>query len=221
MGHEPNDSGTTNVVADVRSRVIPMPRNTMQYMDNEQSDAAALVDLIVSTTGVERRIADAAFVEHEMTGEAFLDVLSRWSAISPDQVLAALALHHKLTVVDLRTGPPLPPAGTSLSADDCRRLSCVPLDIDGDVLHVATANPTSELMAELRELTGYQIKLHVASEAEIAASIRSRDITDIAFNGSSVDPAGAIIRVARFLGASTARFELTSSPTTSLLSCWR
>ena len=216
MGHEPNDSGTTNVVADVRSRVIPMPRNTMQYMDNEQSDAAALVDLIVSTTGVERRIADAAFVEHEMTGEAFLDVLSRWSAISPDQVLAALALHHKLTVVDLRTGPPLPPAGTSLSADDCRRLSCVPLDIDGDVLHVATANPTSELMAELCELTGYQIKLHVASEAEVAASIRSRDITDIAFNGSSIDPAGAIIRVARFLGASTARFELTSSPTTSL-----
>ena len=216
MGHEPNGTGTADAVADVRSRVIPMPRNTMQHMDNEQSDAAALVDLIVSTTGVERRIADAAFVEHEMTGEAFLDVLSRWSAISSDQVLAALALHHKLTVVDLRTGPPLPPAGTSLSADDCRRLSCVPLDIDGDVLHVATAQPTGELLAELRELTGYQIKLHVASEAEIAASIRSRDITDIAFNGSSVDPVGAIIRVGRFLGASTARFELTSSSTTSL-----
>ena len=216
MGYEPNGTGTTDVVADVRSRVIPMPRNTMQYKENEQSDAAALVDLIVSTTGVERRIADAAFVEHEMTGEAFLDVLSRWSAISSDQVLAALALHHKLNVVDLRTGPPLPPAGTSLSADDCRRLSCVPLDIDGDVLHVATANPTSELVNELREITGYQIKLHVASEAEIAASIRSRDITEIAFNGSSIDPAGAIIRVARFLGASTARFELTGSPTTSL-----
>ena len=216
MGYEPNGTGTTDVVADVRSRVIPMPRNTMQHTENEQSDAAALVDLIVSTTGVERRIADAAFVEHEMTGEAFLDVLSRWSAISSDQVLAALALHHKLNIVDLRTGPPLPPAATSLSADDCRRLSCVPLDIDGDVLHVATAHPTSELVAELRELTGYQIKLHVASEAEIAASIRSRDITDIAFNGSSIDPAGAIVRVARFLGASTARFELTGSATTSL-----
>jgi type II secretory ATPase GspE/PulE/Tfp pilus assembly ATPase PilB-like protein len=216
VGYEPNGTGTTDVVADVRSRVIPMPRNTMQHMENEQSDAAALVDLIVSTTGVERRIADAAFVEHEMTGEAFLDVLSRWSAISSDQVLAALALHHKLTVVDLRTGPPLPPAGTSISADDCRRLSCVPLDFDGDVLHIATAHPTPELVAELRELTGYQIKLHVASEAEIAASIRSRDITDIAFNGASVDPAGAIIRVARFLGASTARFELTSATTTSL-----
>jgi len=216
VGHDPNDIGTTGVVTDVRSRVIPMPRNTMQRNENEQSEAAALVDLIVTTTGVERRIADAAFVEHEMTGEAFLDVLSRWSAISPDQVLAALALHHKLNVVDLRTGPPLPPAGTTLSADDCRRLSCVPLDVDGDVLHVATAHPTAELLAELRELTGYQVKLHVASEAEVAASIRSRDITDIAFNGTSVDPIGAILRVSRFLGASTARFDIGSSQTTSL-----
>jgi hypothetical protein len=131
-------------------------------------------------------------------------------------VLAALALHHKLNVVDLRTGPPLPPAGTTLSADDCRRLSCVPLNVDGDILHVATALPTAALSAELRVLTGYQIKLHVASEAEIAASIRSRDITEIAFNGSSVDPTGAIVRVGRFLSASTARFELSNSATTSL-----
>jgi len=216
VGQTPNDGGTTNVVTDMRSRVIPMPRNTVQDNDIERSDASALVDLIVTTTGVERRIADAAFVEHEMTGEAFLDVLSRWSAISPDQVLAALALHHKLNVVDLRTGPPLPPAGTTLSADDCRRLSCVPLNVDGDILHVATALPTAALSAELRVLTGYQIKLHVASEAEIAASIRSRDITEIAFNGSSVDPTGAIVRVGRFLSASTARFELSNSATTSL-----
>jgi len=216
VGQTPNDGGTTNVVSDMRSRVIPMPRNTVQDNDIERSDATALVDLIVTTTGVERRIADAAFVEHEMTGEAFLDVLSRWSAISPDQVLAALALHHKLNVVDLRTGPPLPPAGTTLSADDCRRLSCVPLNVDGDILHVATALPTAALSAELRVLTGYQIKLHVASEAEIAASIRSRDITEIAFNGSSVDPTGAIVRVGRFLSASTARFELSNSATTSL-----
>jgi len=216
VGQTPNDGGTTNVVTDMRSRVIPMPRNTVQDNDIERSDATALVDLIVTTTGVERRIADAAFVEHEMTGEAFLDVLSRWSAISPDQVLAALALHHKLNVVDLRTGPPLPPAGTTLSADDCRRLSCVPLNVDGDILHVATALPTAALSAELRVLTGYQIKLHVASEAEIAASIRSRDITEMAFNGSSVDPTGAIVRVGRFLSASTARFELSNSATTSL-----
>jgi type IV pilus assembly protein PilB len=216
VGQTPNDGGTTDVVTDMRSRVIPMPRNTVQDNDIERSDATALVDLIVTTTGVERRIADAAFVEHEMTGEAFLDVLSRWSAISPDQVLAALALHHKLNVVDLRTGPPLPPAGTTLSADDCRRLSCVPLNVDGDILHVATALPTAALSAELRVLTGYQIKLHVASEAEIAASIRSRDITEIAFNGSSIDPTGAIVRVGRFLSASTARFELSNSATTSL-----
>ena len=121
MGQTPKDGGTTNVVSDMRSRVIPMPRNTMQDNDIERSDAAALVDLIVTSTGVERRIADAAFLEHEMTGEAFLDVLSRWSAISPGQVLAALAMHHKLNVVDLRTGPPLPPAGTAVSADDCPR----------------------------------------------------------------------------------------------------
>ena len=216
MGLTPEGDGTASVVTAMRSRVIPMPRNTMQDNDNERSSAAALVDLIVTTTGVERRIADAAFIEHEMTGEAFLDVLSRWSAISPGQVLAALALHHKLNVVDLRTGPPLPPAGTELSADDCRRLSCVPLDIDGDILHVATAQPTAELSAELRDLTGFQIKLHVASEAEVAASIRSRDITEIAFNGTSLDPTGAIIRVGRCLNASTARFELGSSSTTSL-----
>lgn len=216
MGQSPNDGGTTNVVSDMRSRVIPMPRNTMQDNDIERSDAAALVDLIVTSTGVERRIADAAFVEHEMTGEAFLDVLSRWSAISPGQVLAALAMHHKLNVVDLRTGPPLPLAGTTVSADDCRRLSCVPLDVEGDVLHVATAHPTAELTAELRNITGFQIKLHIASDAEIAASIRSRDVTEIAFNGSSVDPTGAIVRLGRFLNASTARFDLGSSATTVL-----
>ncbi len=189
-----------------RLRVVPSTRT--QSENDPKPYAQALAELVLSSFDVERRVVEAARVETEMTDEPLLDVLQRWGAITPEQALSALALQHRVSVVDLRTGPPNTPANTRLSADDCRRLSCVPTHLDAGVLRVVTSRPTTHLKSELERLTGSEIDIQVASVAEINAAIIERELLELEHERSLADPIQTLISIARRVGANLVRIDL-------------
>src|SRR3989454_501539 len=118
----------------------------------------------------ETRTAALARAEHahERVGEALVAL----GAVSPDDILRAVAKQWGVPFLSAEEVPFTLPVLKNLSPKSLRQYEACPVSLEGTTLTVATANPTNPLLVdELRQTLGLQIKLCVAPAEAILAAI--------------------------------------------------
>ncbi len=205
------DSGPTDgevtAVEQAALRRIESPHQDV-LVDLELAPDLAVI--VTTSLGLESRVVTAAGVESEMTGEPLLDVLQRWGSIDEERAVIALALHHRLSIIDLTTRRIDREAAVLLSAAHCRRLSCVAVDRRGDVLHVATSRPTPGLVEELERLTGHPVQLWLAEASVVSGAIEATHAPARVWTFSSIgDPIRLLLDEARRVRAGAVRVDLS------------
>jgi hypothetical protein len=149
------------------------------------ADAGVPDALIVDVLGLDGAVVAAASREARDSEIEALDVLHHRGLVAPEQVAAIQALHHGLPVIDLRLIRPDIDVSHLVPVADCRRLGCVPVDVRGDEIVVATARPSGALRRQLEELLGRPVSLHVATHDEIRLVIEA--VAGTAYDGLSDD----------------------------------
>jgi len=100
------------------------------------------------------------------------DLLVQHGFITEDQLVAALAAKFRLQMVDVATIVPNVKALESLPSDIVHRLQVFPVADKGDLLVIATSQPTDySLYEHLRFYTGRRIEMVVATSRQISEAI--------------------------------------------------
>jgi ABC-type hemin transport system ATPase subunit len=173
---------------------------------------SGLAGVLTGSLAADPRVVGAAVVESEMSGEPLLEVLTRWGTLDEEQAVIALALQHRLSIMDLARRRVDHEAAVLLSAAHCRRLACVAVDRRGDVLHVATSRPTGSLVTELERLTGHPVQLWLAEPSVVRAAIESIHAPARSWTFSSIgDPLHLLLEESRRLRAAAVRVDLVGA----------
>lgn len=119
----------------------------------------------------EKQLADALEV-HRAAGQPIGKVLIDLGYASQGQILAVLAQQMKIPYIDFETQKVNPNAITAAPEELARRYTVIPVDIEEDKLLVAMADPRNVLaIDDLRIVTGYEIKVAIATREDILAAI--------------------------------------------------
>jgi general secretion pathway protein E len=106
------------------------------------------------------------------TGESLGDALIVMGAVKRDDVLKALALQLKLPYVFRGELPSPLPVVKNLSPKYLRQYTVCPVNLEGGVLTVATAEPLNPVIVDdLRQATGLDVRLVVSSPEAILEAI--------------------------------------------------
>jgi len=126
----------------------------------------------------------AAGLEHIQrgAGKRLGRVLVDIGAISERELAIVVARQHSLDVVDLREVTPQPDAVALLTEDSARALTAVPLAVDDSGVVVAVAEPSEEVVGELRRVLARPLTVRVAAQPDIVRAIGAsyRALTGIA-----------------------------------------
>ena len=91
-------------------------------------------------------------------------------AITDDVLARVLADQHGVPTADLRVATPSAEALAAVDEQVARRLTLIPIDIDGDTLRVVVADPTPEAVAEASAAIGRPISVSVATPQDISSA---------------------------------------------------
>ncbi len=116
------------------------------------------------------KLADA-LLKQRVSGKRLGALLVELGAIDERDLATALGEHFGVAVIDLRRRAPDPKAVLRLTEQAARSSRALPLAIHEGVLEVAVADPSDELAADLRESTGMEVALVVASATDILRAI--------------------------------------------------
>ncbi len=114
---------------------------------------------------------DDALLKQRVSGKRLGALLVELGALDERDLATALGEHFGVAVIDLRHRAPDPDAVHRLSETAARSLLALPLAIVDELLEVAVADPSHQLSDELREATGMEIALVVASATDIRRAI--------------------------------------------------
>ena len=115
-----------------------------------------------------KEIEDALNQLPSLLGMKLGRLLVERGAISEADLARTLADQHELPMVDLRRVTPTDEAVLLVSEEAARRLVMLPVAVEGDIVHVAVADPTDEHLAMVRAAVGRSIAPAVVS-AHLAA----------------------------------------------------
>ena len=136
-----------------------------------------LGDLLVQEGFLSQKQLDEAVEIQRSKGGRLGDILVGLKLSTEDQILSALAKRAGIPFVSsLSAYGKIPPEILSLIPGDmARRRNLVPLTREGNTLTVALADPFVELDAvdDLKIQTGFDIKMVLASEKEIAKTVEA------------------------------------------------
>lgn len=112
--------------------------------------------------------------------------------VSETDIAKNLAKQLNLGFVDLATYNINPQAAALITSDQVRRYNVLPIDLDGDRLVIAMADPTNIFaIDDLKVMTGYEIAPVVTGEAELQNAINkfctSDDVVEEAIENISED----------------------------------
>jgi general secretion pathway protein E len=117
-------------------------------------------------------VVDQALARAKTTGERVGEALVALGAVQTEDVLRALAQQQNLAYLSRDDLPSPLPIVKNLSAKYLRQYTVCPVSIENGVLTVATADPLSPVAADdLRQFTGFAVKLVVSSHAAITEAI--------------------------------------------------
>ena len=113
-----------------------------------------------------------AALEHQRgSGKRLGEALVDMGALDERDLVEALADFFGLSVTHLRRDAPEPGALALLPEAVARENLVIPVHLDGDVLHVAVAQPSDDLRFALTEASGYSVRLTLAPASDIRWAI--------------------------------------------------
>src|SRR5262245_31803529 len=131
-----------------------------------------LGEVIVETGAITPETLAAALTRAEHTHERVGDALVALGAVSPEDMLRALAKQWGVPFLPADEIPFTLPVLKNLSPKYLRQYEACPVSLEGNILTVATSDPTNPLLVdELRQTLGLQIRLSVAPQDAILAAI--------------------------------------------------
>jgi type IV pilus assembly protein PilB len=117
------------------------------------------------------QVAVALRQAQQGTGRRIGELLIEAGVIGDRDLARAIAAQHSVEVVDLRAVTPQEAAVDLLPEAAARALVAIPVTLDGDVLVVAAALPSTRLADTVRRLTGHAPRVVVAPQADIVQAI--------------------------------------------------
>ena len=115
---------------------------------------------------------EQALARARTTGERLGEALVALGALSPAEVLRALALQQRLPFLGRDELPSPLPLVKNLSAKYLRQYTICPVSVEGGVLTIATADPLNPVVVDdLRQSTGLSVRLVVSAPEVITEAI--------------------------------------------------
>jgi len=131
-----------------------------------------LGERLVRLAVLSRDRLNSALEEAERTGRSLPATLVELGFVEEDAVVRILASEYRVPRVDLARISSKADALAAVPRELCWRLRVVPLRVSGPVLVVAVDDPSdSEMLAELRSVTGLVPEPVVASVSAIEAAL--------------------------------------------------
>ena len=150
----------------MESGSAPVPQTTWERPD------APLGTLIYRAGLVSKENLEAALEEGQRSGRRLGEVLLRHGWLDEADLARLLAGQKALPFVRLHGRTPDPDAAPLVSEAACRRHGLVPIEVDGNTVVVAIADPTDEAaIAALRSVVTHAVRLVVAPRSEILAAL--------------------------------------------------
>ncbi len=171
MPHEPPELRPLRAVEEHEDSAV----NPVQGAGIRNEPAELVADLIEATGLVPLdRLALVRGATRQ--GATVAEALVSEGLASSEGVARMLAARHRLPLVDLRLTGVSADASTHMPVRVLRRAVALPYRLEGDVLHVALADPQNvHAIDELRLATRYQLSLGVAARDEITAELDRLD----------------------------------------------
>ena len=175
MPHEPPELRPLRAVEEPEETVAAPVQGA--GIDNE---SAELVADLIEATGLVPLDRLALVRGAARQGATIAEALVSEGLASSEGVARMLAARHRLPLVDLRLTGVSAEASTHMPVRTLRRAVALPYRLEGDILHVALADPQNvQAIDELRLATRYQLSLAVAARDEITAELDRLDrVTD-------------------------------------------
>ena len=115
---------------------------------------------------------EQALARAKTTGERLGEALVALGALTPADVLRALALQRHLPFLGRDELPSPLPLVKNLSAKYLRQYTICPVSVEGNVLTIATADPLDPVVVDdLRQATGLSVRLVVSAPDVIAEAL--------------------------------------------------
>jgi type IV pilus assembly protein PilB len=147
------------------------PKSEAEAPARDASGRRFLGEILVAKRLLTKDKLDDALLKQRVSGKRLGTLLVELGAIDERDLATALGEHFSVAVIDLRRRAPHPDAVQLLPEATARSLLALPLAVHESVLEVAVADPSDELAAELRQSTGMEVALVVASATDIRRAI--------------------------------------------------
>jgi type IV pilus assembly protein PilB len=171
MPHEPPELRPLRAVEEREDSAVAPVRGA-----GIQNEPAELVADLIEATGLVPLDRLALVRGAARQGATVAEALVSEGLASSEGVARMLAARHRLPLVDLRLTGVSADASTHMPVRVLRRAVALPYRLEGDVLHVALADPQNvHAIDELRLATRYQLSLAVAARDEITAELDRLD----------------------------------------------
>jgi type IV pilus assembly protein PilB len=171
MPHEPSELRPLRAVEEREDSAVAPVRGA-----GIQNEPAELVADLIEATGLVPLDRLALVRGAARQGATVAEALVSEGLASSEGVARMLAARHRLPLVDLRLTGVSADASTHMPVRVLRRAVALPYRLEGDVLHVALADPQNvHAIDELRLATRYQLSLGVAARDEITAELDRLD----------------------------------------------
>jgi type IV pilus assembly protein PilB len=172
---------------DVLTEVGPGPTDGMPTLGASENGSAAAGDgaavaprpgpkgmlgqVLVRRGLVSNEQIEAALEQQRGSGKRLGEVLVETGALEERDLVDALADFFGLEVTHLRRDAPEPAALALVPEEVARENLVIPVHVDGDVLHVAVAQPSDDLRFLLTEASGHSVRLRLAPASDIRWAI--------------------------------------------------
>jgi len=131
-----------------------------------------LGELLVDQRLLSKDDLEVALAAEAAQGVPLARLLTEQGLVREEDLLRTVAIRLKLPFVDLDDALLDPDAVARLPVDDARRLSSIPVSIDGDALVVAVPDPfDSERHRQLEQLTKMKVQLALAPKDAITRAV--------------------------------------------------
>ena len=146
------------------------------------ADSPLLGELLVTLGSLTRTQVAEALLQQPETGKRLGALLVELGAIDDSQLVAALSAQLQLPNADLRSREPDPEVAALLPEAVARKIGAVPVALDElGFLEIAVSDPHQDLARVLEQATSRQVRLSLATHAEIRRVIDNtyRAISDV------------------------------------------
>jgi type IV pilus assembly protein PilB len=177
MRRRDNASATAGDVA------LDIDARTAAFVPSQQRPDGwrQLGELLVERQAVTHGQVNEALLQQAASGKRVGALLVELGALDERQLSAVLAEQLDLAVADLGEHTPEPEAVALVPESLARASTVIPLEVDGDTLVVAVADPSPELEQQLCAVTGWPVAMVVAPSSDVRRAIDTayRSLTDI------------------------------------------